>query len=119
VFEIPADQISLMENYKRLIFEGLKLKCNGADDDELNEMLIHECEAKTTCDLGDFIEDDFGTDLFFDSDDAESIKFFVEERIGEDFLVLEDFEAYVFCIHTVDDFLTETDRLKSKKERIG
>jgi len=118
VFEIPTDQMSLTEDYKKLIFEGLKLKYVGADDNELSEMLTHDCEAMTIENLSESIEDDFETDLFFDPEDAESIKVFVEERVGEDFLVLENFEDYVFCIHTVDDFLTETDRLKSKKKRL-
>ena len=118
MFEIPADQMSLMEDYKRLIFEGLKLKYVGADDDELSEMLLHDCEAKTVCDLSESIEDDFKTDLFFDCEDVDSVKSFVEDRIGEDFLVLEDFEDYIFCIHTADDFLTDTEFLKSKKERL-
>lgn len=114
MFETQNDQMSLMADYKKLIFEGLKLKYVDADDDELSEMLLHDCEAKTIEDLSEYLEDDFETDLFFDPDDAESIKVFVEERIGEDFLVLEDFEDYIFCIHEVDDFLTETDRLRKK-----
>ena len=106
MFNIPYGKESLIEDYKKLVFEGLKLKYIGASDDECDEMLIYELEPKNLEEMSLTIEDEFLTELFFDSNSNDDVRSFVEDRIGEDFLVFEGFEDYVFCIHAVDDFLT-------------
>ena len=105
-----------MEEYKELIIEGLKMKHNISSCALLKEKFITELEPFDLEGVEEEAQDNFEQELFFDSSDEEVIKCFVEERIGEDFLVLEGFEGYVLCIHKADDFLTESSQLKNMKE---
>lgn len=113
MFEVQPQHYSLMADYTNLVIRGLKKKYKVFSPEQIEEKLLSEFTP---------IDEDY----VFDMDaDYELISFkemreFIEGRIGEDFVILDGFEEYAFCIHEVDDFLTEVERLdeaQSKKQQ--
>ena len=110
MFEVPEGSLSLMTDYTRLINEGLEKKYPGESKEQLGERLLEELTPCFEYSAG------YGCIDCLDPESSVSNSW-VEDLIGEDHLVLDGLEEYAFCIHGVDDFLKEVERLEKPKTR--
>ena len=103
-FDIPKEKLNLMKEYKTLIIKKIQKEGLLESTQDIKEVL-------NPLNKNDLIEImiDAGVDLFDGSYPKQFvtkvIKEFVEERIGEDFVVLEGLRSSVFCLHTFEDFV--------------
>jgi hypothetical protein len=110
MFEVQKQHYSLMTDYTKLVISGLKRKYKIFSPEQIEEKLLSEFTP---------IDEDYVFDMDADYQlmSFKDVKEFIEDRIGEDFVVLDEFENYAFCIHEVDDFLTEVERLEKAQSK--
>ena len=110
MFEVQKQHYSLMTDYTKLVISGLKKKYKIFSPEQVEEKLLSEFTP---------IDEDYVFDMDADYQlmSFKDVKEFIEDRIGEDFVVLDDFEDYAFCIHEVDDFLAEVERLEKSQSK--
>jgi len=110
MFEVQRQHCSLMTDYTNLVISGLKRKYKIFSPEQIEEKLLSEFTP---------IDEDYVFDMDADYElmSLNDVQEFIEDRIGEDFVVLDDFEDYVFCIHEVDDFLSEVERLEKAQSK--
>ena len=108
MFEIQTKHYNLMTEYTELVLSGLKRKYKIFSLEQIEKKLLSEFTP---------IDEDYvyDMDVEYELGSFDSVESFIEDRIGEDFVVLDDFEDYAFCIHEIDDFITETKKLKLAK----
>ena len=108
MFEVPTKQYNLMAEYTELVISGLKRKYRVFSLDQIEQNLLNELSPINN----EYIEN---MDVDYELNSFDNFESFIEDRIGVDFVVLDDFQDYAFCIYEVDDFITETERLKNVK----
>lgn len=114
MFEVPNNYFNLMSEYSQLVISGLKRKYRIFSPEQVEKKLLEEFTLIDS----EFIESlDVSYELESYLDDEAQLVDFVNERIGEDFAVLEGFESYAFCIHEVEDFIHESERYTKEKSQ--
>ena len=113
MIEVQPQHYSLMADYTNLVIKGLKKKYTLFSPEQIEGKLLSEFTP---------IDENYVFDMDADYElmSFNEVQEFIEDRIGEDFVVLNGFEEYAFCIHEVDDFLTKIERLdeaQSKKQQ--
>ena len=112
MYEVPSNYRNLMAEYSELVISGLKRKYRIFSSEQIEKKLLEEFTSIDS----EYIEDmdvDYELESYLDEEDQ--LAYFVNDRIGEDFAVLDDFEGYVFCINEVEDFIQESERHKKAK----
>lgn len=102
MFEIPEQCAGLMNEYEELVKRSIKKK-----NSFLKKEWIDHLNPITEEDLRERIENEYEAEIWFNSFEDESICSFVEERIGEDFVVFEGYEDELFCLHEIEDFISK------------
>ena len=108
VFEIPREVRGLMKEYEQLIKRALKRRNKVLN----HSLLIHlkqHVRPITQNELKIRIFEEFEREVWF-SGTPDSISSFVEERLGEEFVVLPGLQSKVFCLYEVEDFLSESEK---------
>ena len=121
VFEIPHGVLGLMKEYKQLIERALKRR-NKVLNHSLFSHLKQHVQPITRNELKIRIFEEYEREIWF-SGTVDCISTFVEERLGEEFVVLPELESKVFCLYEIEEFLSESekpefDEPNSKKEEV-
>lgn len=107
MFEIPKQDLENMSEYKNLILKALKDKNIDITEDNFIDFLLQKIEPLSLWNLRKQIRKDYTLELNFNNSPKDIIKRFVESRISEEFVIFEDHEDFVFCIHEIDDFILD------------
>lgn len=108
MFEIPTQVEGLMKEYRELIERALKRR----NKTMTHSFLVHLSQHVRSIhedDLQERVFEEYQAELWF-GDEPDSLTAFVEERIGEEFVVLPGLEDKVFCLYEVEDFLFKSEK---------
>ena len=107
MFEIPKQDLDNMNEYKNLILKALKDKNPDITEENFMDILLQKTKPLSLRNLRKQIRKDYTLELTFNSSPKDIIKRFVESRISEEFVIFKDHEDFVFCIHEIDDFISD------------
>lgn len=106
----------LTKSYETLILEALRFKYSESDNEKLKELFLFEFKPYEIKDFIAEYDDYLSVDHYMDFCNTRAALSFIKDRIGKDFLVFEGLEDYLFCIHSIDDYLTDFKKTQRKEK---